>query len=366
MKNLRVIVCLMCTCIIIGCSSPAKESTKIPLPVPTPTPTTTVAPTAIVIKRPVASSTPSPSVTVRTIESIEEEITEKYKRALNISFLKEGAGERSYQEMFDDKELFLSLSERLYQAQLNAAKEACEISLSSYVSVSNSIETLPWLKLACILRGSTPEQASKLNFPLKVSVSKNEDKYEIGISTLFDGNLFEYIAGEDGNRYLTMVSGYAYSITVLDEEGNLKPKETQAILELPKWAFPLKTHTRMRDTWYADRSSATRRHTGTDIIAPEGTEIYSCTAARVLYVDTNETAGNYVLMRAEDGTEFLYCHMVRLSTFLKSGDAIGAGDLIGHVGNTGNSDTNHLHLSVIMPEGYFLNPYPYLEKALKK
>ena len=32
-----------------------------------------------------------------------------------------------------------------------------------------------------------------------------------------------------------------------------------------------------------------------------------------------------------------------------------------HVGNTGNSARDHLHLTIIAPDGYYVNPYPYLE-----
>ena len=53
--------------------------------------------------------------------------------------------------------------------------------------------------------------------------------------------------------------------------------------------------------------------------------------------------------------------MVRLTVFLEPGVQVEAGQLIGHVGNTGNSVRNHLHLTIVAPDGYFVDPYPYLE-----
>jgi murein DD-endopeptidase MepM/ murein hydrolase activator NlpD len=42
---------------------------------------------------------------------------------------------------------------------------------------------------------------------------------------------------------------------------------------------------------------------------------------------------------------------------------VDAGQLIGHVGSTGNSACNHLHLTIVSPDGIIINPYPYLRKA---
>lgn len=55
--------------------------------------------------------------------------------------------------------------------------------------------------------------------------------------------------------------------------------------------------------------------------------------------------------------------MVQLTTFLSEGDRVEQGQLIGHVGNTGNSDAPHLHLSIIAPEYVYINPYPVLARV---
>jgi len=52
-----------------------------------------------------------------------------------------------------------------------------------------------------------------------------------------------------------------------------------------------------------------------------------------------------------------------LSPFVKPGDRVEAGQQIGWVGNTGNSVANHLHFSMIAPEGKYINTY-YVVHAL--
>ena len=127
--------------------------------------------------------------------------------------------------------------------------------------------------------------------------------------------------------------------------------------------WPLASHIRLRKTWYADRDGGKRRHTGTDIWADEGVEIYSCTSGTVTGVYYSDKSGNAVVVTDDYGYEFHYYHMVTLTDFLAPGDRVEAGDLIGHVGNTGNSALDHLHLTIISDDGVLINPYPYLLEA---
>jgi murein DD-endopeptidase MepM/ murein hydrolase activator NlpD len=64
-----------------------------------------------------------------------------------------------------------------------------------------------------------------------------------------------------------------------------------------------------------------------------------------------------------DGTYFTYLHMLELAPGIKVGTKVKAGDVIGYVGNTGNSGTPHLHMEVHPKGGSAINPYP-LVKAI--
>lgn len=159
---------------------------------------------------------------------------------------------------------------------------------------------------------------------------------------------------------------YAYLLTVYDDAGRFQtyrePKDVKA--HLSGITSPVAGN--IRKTWFAGRDNGTRKHTGTDILAPEDTPIYSATAGTVSVINTGSGAGNYVVVTDAAGYEYHYYHMVRRTDFLREGDTVKAGSLIGHVGNTGNSSANHLHLTIIHPNGQYINPYPYLVAAAKR
>ncbi|WP_424937403.1 MULTISPECIES: M23 family metallopeptidase [Bacteria] len=93
-----------------------------------------------------------------------------------------------------------------------------------------------------------------------------------------------------------------------------------------------------------------RGHQGWDMIAPQGTPIFAAAAGRV--VVSQESYGGYgVAIDIEHvigGQKVLtrYGHMVYGSRVVQVGDTVAAGQVIGQVGNTGNSYGAHLHFEV--------------------
>lgn len=106
-----------------------------------------------------------------------------------------------------------------------------------------------------------------------------------------------------------------------------------------------------------------RGHEGWDMIAPEGTPIYAAAAGTV--TASAESIGGYgvsiMIMSNLNGTmvETRYGHMVYGSRMVQAGDQVVAGQLIGLVGNTGNSYGSHLHFEVRIG-GSVLDPQPWL------
>lgn len=62
--------------------------------------------------------------------------------------------------------------------------------------------------------------------------------------------------------------------------------------------------------------------------------------------DIRPLAGNYVIVEGERASAF-YAHLQRNSVSVKVGDMIRAGDLLGTVGNSGNSTMPHLHFHLM-------------------
>lgn len=70
-------------------------------------------------------------------------------------------------------------------------------------------------------------------------------------------------------------------------------------------------------------------------------------------------AGNYVILDLGGGKYACYAHMVQGSVRVKMGDAVHEGDLLGLMGNSGNSDLPHLHFQVVEETPMFLGAEGY-------
>lgn len=66
--------------------------------------------------------------------------------------------------------------------------------------------------------------------------------------------------------------------------------------------------------------------------------------------------GNGVVIRHEDGWETQYCHLQRGSIAVRQGDKVDAGDVLGRIGLSGQTQFPHLHLSV-RRNGAQLDPF---------
>lgn len=66
--------------------------------------------------------------------------------------------------------------------------------------------------------------------------------------------------------------------------------------------------------------------------------------------DRDHIPGNFVFMDCGD-VHVLLAHMERGSVRVRPGERIGAGDVVGHVGNSGNTNEPHLHIHAQRPAG---------------
>jgi hypothetical protein len=108
-------------------------------------------------------------------------------------------------------------------------------------------------------------------------------------------------------------------------------------------------------------------HTGQDYPWGGGTAIPCPTDGSVADRGTNDIHGNWVSITS--GGLFLhFCHLVE-PTPLGVGDAVGYGDSVGHVGQTGQADGDHLHLAVSTsawpgPSGERQDPVPVVARLI--
>ncbi len=102
-----------------------------------------------------------------------------------------------------------------------------------------------------------------------------------------------------------------------------------------------------------------RSHKGIDIGAPKGTPIKAAASGTVVYAQYGYGGGygNHVIISHGNGVETLYGHCTSL--YVSVGQRVSQGDVIASVGNTGNSQGNHLHLEIRV-NGIAQNPQNYL------
>lgn len=74
-----------------------------------------------------------------------------------------------------------------------------------------------------------------------------------------------------------------------------------------------------------------------------------------------EADGNYVVLDLGGGNFGFYAHMIKGSITVKEGDFVTRGQVIGHLGNSGNTSAPHLHFHVIAgPASLGSNGLPYV------
>jgi len=102
-------------------------------------------------------------------------------------------------------------------------------------------------------------------------------------------------------------------------------------------------------------------HSGQDFAAAEGTPLVAMAAGVVVQAGNDRGAswaGKLTVLRLTDGTELWYAH--QSSIRVRAGDTVAPGQVIGAVGDTGNSTGPHLHLEVRPTGGEAVDPLPAL------
>lgn len=110
-----------------------------------------------------------------------------------------------------------------------------------------------------------------------------------------------------------------------------------------------------------------RRHLGTDVFAPEGSPIVAMADGEITAIDPTDgfdgesDLGGITVTVTTDVGRFYAAHLLRIHDGLAVGERVGAGDVVGYVGSSGNArgTPSHVHLGWYVDE-VAINPWPTL------
>jgi murein DD-endopeptidase MepM/ murein hydrolase activator NlpD len=129
------------------------------------------------------------------------------------------------------------------------------------------------------------------------------------------------------------------------------------IIKTGDWVCPVQGAVSFTDTWGSPRSGG-RKHKGVDMFGAEGTPIVAVVAGSV-YFQADPAGGNAAYVNGHDGITYYYAH---LRDYVGGARSVQAGELIGHLGHSGNADGDapHLHFEIRPggPASPAIPPYP--------
>jgi murein DD-endopeptidase MepM/ murein hydrolase activator NlpD len=129
-------------------------------------------------------------------------------------------------------------------------------------------------------------------------------------------------------------------------------------------ALPMRGPCWFSDDW-GDPRGGGRRHEGTDLFAAPRSYVYAVAdgvLTRRAWDQPGLRSGNAWWLTTADGTYYFYAHLDDFAPGLSVGSRVQAGEIIGFMGNTGNSAFPHLHFEIHPNGGAAVNPYPLLSR----
>jgi len=115
------------------------------------------------------------------------------------------------------------------------------------------------------------------------------------------------------------------------------------------------------DGLFASSRSGRRIHKGLDLLARVGIPVYAAKSGRVVSATQNKGMGKYIIIRHRDNIITIYGHLSNI--FVRKGDYLRQGQIIGSVGKTGNARAAgmlpHLHFE-IRKNGVPQDPLEYI------
>jgi murein DD-endopeptidase MepM/ murein hydrolase activator NlpD len=146
------------------------------------------------------------------------------------------------------------------------------------------------------------------------------------------------------------------------------PQVVEPSLSSGSYVYPLFGSNTYDDSYGTSEGGPSYQH-GVDLFGRLGQPILAVADGTLFSVGWNHTAGNRLWLRDRQGNQFYYSHLSAFSTLTSNGAHVRVGQVIGFMGDSGDSggEPTHLHFEVHPVSLLFLgqdgavDPGPYLE-----
>lgn len=167
----------------------------------------------------------------------------------------------------------------------------------------------------------------------------------LGPGVTVDISARERLDGSAGIAHLASVTAARGLATSAQADARTGSGIANTNWEGPAYSYPVTWGTPISGKFGDVSSSWPRGHAGIDFNGDTGDPVYAATDGRVQYAEFNFGGyGNLIMIMRNDGTQTRYAHLDKIK--VNKGDRVSAGDLIGTMGNSGDSSGSHLHFEV--------------------
>lgn len=151
---------------------------------------------------------------------------------------------------------------------------------------------------------------------------------------------------------------------------------------VPTLIFPVAGDVTYIDDFGQPRAGGS--HQGNDLMAARKTPVVAAEGGKIKFWTTSASAGCMLYLYGDSGTTYDYIHLnndltmrndnrggcvpgVAYARGLKDGARVQAGQVIAYVGNSGDAESTppHVQFEVHPNDGAAVDPYPYLQSALR-
>ena len=195
---------------------------------------------------------------------------------------------------------------------------------------------------------------------LRVYSDYNDAKY-----TKYAGNDYSTLITEGWRNLDRLTREIYYASISLDDTQEMATNKEEFSTVIPAiWPID-RTKLRSVSSLYGmrrhPRYGTWRKHEGVDLAAPKGTPVYATGNAVVKEARWRNGYGNLIELNHSFGYKTRYGHLSKM--YVKEGDSVTRGQVIGEVGNTGVSEGSHLHYEVRFRDNT-VNPIHYFNKDM--